>query len=257
VGTSFGETALPIDEEPAPAREREDPLRGAVFGDMVHNILEQIDFAEVARAKGVDDLIATGTHARKLMDAEVRRNVAKLRARLSREQLEQACRAQIAPLVFNCLCTPLSAAGIRLCDVPAQDRLHEVEFQFPVHAGPTASAEVRPEDAFITGFIDLLFRAGDKYYLVDFKTNLLTGYGREPIERCMHDSDYHRQYQLYVHAAKRWFERVFGRRFSFARQFGGIYYLFVRGLNGVDDSAGVFYHLPTRNDLDLDRVLSQ
>ena len=39
------------------------------------------------------------------------------------------------------------------------------------------------EDGFVTGFMDLLVRKADRYYLVDWKTNLLPGYARENLER--------------------------------------------------------------------------
>ena len=49
----------------------------------------------------------------------------------------------------------------------------------------------------------------------------------------MAESDYHRQYRLYLHAARRWFERVQGPTFAFLEKFGGVYYLYVRpGMNG-------------------------
>ena len=44
---------------------------------------------------------------------------------------------------------------------------------------------------------------------------------------------------------------------SFLKQFGGVYYLYVRGLNGRDESTGVFFHRPTEQDLDLSFVLKR
>jgi exodeoxyribonuclease V beta subunit len=257
IGSSFGDAALPKDEDAVPALERDDPLRGPVFGDMVHNILENIDFAEVARAAAHHDLIAAGTHARKLMDREIRANISKLRTRTPREHLEQACRGQIAEHVWNALRTPLAAIGKPLCAIPAKDRLHEVEFQYPEHIGRAFSAKARWEDGYVSGFIDLVFRFERKYYLVDFKTNLLADYGQEQIMRCMDDADYHRQYQLYLQALKRWLERMHGAGFTFHESFAGVYYLFVRGMTGKDDCKGVFFHVPSEQDLDLRYVLSR
>ena len=113
------------------------------------------------------------------------------------------------------------------------------------------------EDGFITGFIDLVLRHEHKYYLVDFKTNLLAGYGQDQIARSMDDADYHRQYQLYLQALKRWLERMHGPGFAFHESCAGVYYLYVRGMNGIDDTAGVFFHRPTPQDLDLRYVLSR
>ncbi len=91
---------------------------------------------------------------------------------------------------------------------------------------------------------------------MDYKTNLLPAYTPGHLARCMDDSDYHRQYRLYFCALSRWLERVHGKSFSFLPQFGGVYYLFVRGLNGQDESTGVFFHRPARADLDLSKVMS-
>ena len=35
----------------------DDPWRGVVFGDLVHQVLEQIDFAEVGRATTATELL--------------------------------------------------------------------------------------------------------------------------------------------------------------------------------------------------------
>ena len=254
--SSFGEQAhRPADEAATPI-DRDDPLRGPVFGDIIHNVLERIDFLEVARSALPEDLIRAGTHARKLIDQEIKGNLTKLRTRTPLDQLAQACRQQIAALVWGALRTPLSEVGGPLCDVPAADRLTEVEFLFPERSGAPIPANQRWEEGFVTGFMDLLFRKNDKYYLLDWKTNMLPAYGREQIERSMADSDYHRQYRLYLQAIARWLRRVKGPTFPFLEQLGGVYYLYVRGLNGRDESSGVFCHHPTEQDLDLDFVLT-
>jgi exodeoxyribonuclease V beta subunit len=254
-GPSFGDQPNPIEDETAAPIDHEDPLRGPVFGDMVHNVLEEIDFAEVARTPAPDGLTRAGAHARKLIDVQIRANIAKVRTRTPPEQLEQAARQQIAHLVWAALHTPLTELGGPLCRIPKSDRIAEVEFIFPERAGPTQPADLRWEDGFVTGFMDLLFRKDAKYYLLDWKTNLLASYQREAIERSMADSDYHRQYRLYLQAIARWLRRMHGPKWDFLEHFGGVFYLYVRGLNGRDDSTGVFFHRPTARELDLDSVL--
>ncbi len=254
-GSSFGEQTPLAEDEAAPV-DREDPLRGPVFGDMVHNVLELIDFAEVGRAATPDDLCRVGTHARKVIDAQVHANIALLRTRTPIDSLDAACRQQIANLVWHALKTPLAELGAPLCDIPKGDRLPEIEFLYP------ENDDARLEERFITGFMDLLFRKNNKYYLVDWKTNLLPGYTRAHLERSMADADYHRQYRLYLQAVMRWLRRLpsplgrwAGGEGAFLDQFGGVYYLYVRGLNGRDEATGVFFQRPTQQDLDLALVL--
>ena len=253
-GPSYGEQVRIARDETAGAAEKEDPLRGPVFGDIVHNVLETIDFAEVGRCAQAGELLAQLAPARLLIEKEVRANVANLRGR-PREELEQTAKEQVAQLVWQALHTPLREAGGPLHRVPDSDRIHEMEFQFPEHLGAAVPADVRWEDGFVMGYMDLVFRHERRYFLVDYKTNLLPGYTPDHLQRCMDDSDYHRQYRLYLHALYRWLSRVHGKAFSFAQQFGGVFYLFVRGLNGGDESAGVYFHRPTLADIDLARTM--
>ncbi len=73
----------------------------------------------------------------------------------------------------------------------------------------------------------------------------------------MDEADYHRQYRLYLHALYRWLTRAHGPAFPFLQHVGGVYYLFVRGLNGRDESSGVFFHQPTAEDIDLARAIAR
>jgi PD-(D/E)XK nuclease superfamily len=248
-GASFGEQAPPVGDEAVAPLDGDDPLRGPIFGDMVHKVLEQIDFAEVGRAETADDLCRPGTHARKRLDDEIKKSIALLRTRAPIGQLEEACRRQIAQLVWLALKTPLAALRGPLWQIPESDRLAEIEFLYPENNEPSRT------ERFITGYMDLLFRANNRYYLLDWKTNLLPAYTREQIERSMADSDYHRQFRLYLQAVARWLKRVHGPSFPFLERFAGVFYLYVRGLNGRDDSSGVFFHPPTERDLDLQSVL--
>lgn len=249
-GVSFGEQAAPVEDETAAPLD-DDPLRGPVFGDMVHGVLEAIDFGEVARAEAADDLCRPGAPARRLIDDEIKKNIALLRTRTPAQQLEEACRRQIARLVWLALTTPLPALGCPLCRIKKEDRLSEIEFLYPELDRPGTN------ERFITGFIDFLFRKDGKYYLLDWKTNLLPDYGPAEIERAMDDAEYHRQYRLYLQAIARWLERVHGQDVPILERFGGVFYLFLRGLNGRDDTSGVFFHRPNAADLDLSAAVGQ
>ncbi|HMF17629.1 MAG TPA: 3'-5' exonuclease, partial [Gemmataceae bacterium] len=134
----------------------QDPLRGPVFGDMVHAVLETLDFASIGLAADPAALIREGTPFRKSVDEQLGLNLLKLQSRVSGPQLEEACRQQIARLVWNALRTPLPEVG-PLWRIPSQDRLHEVEFHFPQEFGPKPP-EVRIQEGFLTGFMDLVFR---------------------------------------------------------------------------------------------------
>jgi exodeoxyribonuclease V beta subunit len=241
----------------------QEPLRGPVFGDMVHAVLETLDFSSIGQAADAEALICEGTPFRKSVDEQLTRNLMKLQSRVSGPQLEEACRLQIANLVWNTLRTPLAEVG-PLWQIPTKDRLHEVEFHFPEifeasggvdpHRLPLENPpEIRSQEGFLTGFMDLVFRKNGRFFLVDWKTNLLESYAPQDIARAMSDCDYVRQYRLYLQALARWLER---QGLDFARDFGGVFYLFLRGMNGRDDSSGVFFHKPAEADLNLELVLA-
>src|SRR5262249_3467504 len=141
--------------------------------------------------------------------------------------------------VWNALHTPLAEVG-PLCKIPKSDRLHELEFHFP---------EQNAQSGYFAGYMDLVFRKNGRYFLLDWKSNLLTnGYGPAALRTAMDYCDYVRQYRLYAAAISRWLHRR-QKGFEFSRDFGGVFYLFLRGLNGRDDSTGVFYHCPAETEL--------
>jgi ATP-dependent exoDNAse (exonuclease V) beta subunit len=179
---------------------------------------------------------------RKILDEEIHRFLPQFSTRLPMEQLAPLCRQLVRTLVWNALRTPLGPLGAPLCRIGADDRLEELEFL--VRADDLKSRfGAGKEDWFVTGYMDLVVRWRDKLWLFDWKTNLLPGYSAEEIGRAMEEADYHLQYRLYVRALDRWLRRVHGERAGggVSQRIGGVFYLFVRGMNGVDDSTGVFF----------------
>lgn len=253
-GASFGEETPRIVDENMVGVDSDDPLRGPVFGDIVHHVLESIDFAEVSRAATPADLCRSGSLARQCLDRMIQPNLPQLRSRTPLDQLEEAARRQIAHLVWHGLRTPLAAIGAPLCTILPHDRMHEVEFLFPERAN-LAEAKRPASEGFVTGFMDLLFRQNGVYYLLDWKTNLLSNYTPDAIAKSMEESDYHRQYRLYAHALERWLRQRRDRGFRFRDWFGGVYYLYLRGMNGRDESSGVFFCRPSEQDLQLPPLL--
>jgi len=254
-GPSYAQRLPRADDDRQDALAGQDPLRGTVFGDLVHDVLEQIDFTSVGRAADWQSLIVEGSSTRRLLDETLAKHLPRFASRLSPEQLREASLHQVARLIWNALQTPLAALGVPLWKVPPQDRLQELEFHFPEVEAPPP--EVRREEGFLTGFMDLVFRREGKYFLADWKTNLLPeGYDPDQLAQAMRECDYTRQYRLYLQALARWLRRVLGSKFDPERDFGGVYYLFVRGMNGRDETTGVFFCRPNAEDLRLDKVLA-
>ena len=200
------------------------------------------------------------------------------------------------------LLTPLGGpmAGLRLADVPRNDRLDELQFDLPISGGDRWRREGRPlrpvtapdfaaafgvrgPDAaisaayldglrelrlgelvgFLTGAIDLVFRASPaghpQWFVADYKSNRLRGrdgsvttaaYGPAALGAAMAEHHYFVQYHLYVLAVHRYLRERIGPSWDYERDFGGVYYLFFRGMVGPDTPtqgglpAGVFFDRP-------------
>jgi exodeoxyribonuclease V beta subunit len=242
----FGEGPAHDDDDQDEFPDAQGPFRGTLFGDLVHDTLEAIDFTAVAACAEPQALLAPGS-IRDLLDGVFQKHCSGLPV-----AERQAGQEQVARVVWLALHTPLEPLRSRLCDIPSPDRLHELEFSFPEPA--QAGQRGRATEDFLTGFMDLVFRWQGRYYLLDWKTTDLHGdYSAEALARCMDDNDYHRQYRLYALALRRWLEKRLAG-FDFVRDFGGVLYLFVRGMNGRDQS-GVFFHRPALTELALDSLL--
>src|SRR5690625_7811265 len=98
----------------------------------------------------------------------------------------------------------------------------------------------------MTGFIDLIVRQNGRYYILDYKSNYLgdtpEDYSVESLREEILRSDYDLQYHLYVVALVKYLrERMPG--FNYEEHFGGVGYLFVRGME-ADTERGGWFHRP-------------
>jgi exodeoxyribonuclease V beta subunit len=85
-------------------------------------------------------------------------------------------------------------------------------------------------EGLLTGFIDLVYESGGRYYVLDYKSNLLPSYGAEEVQRSVREHQYDLQYLLYTLALHRWLRFRLGASYDMATHLGGIRYLFCRGL---------------------------
>ncbi len=161
----------------------------------------------------------------------------------------------VADWVERVLATPLDESGLTLATVAPERRLNELEFTYPVRslcaealrrvlerhgyaAGPLRgrieSLEFSPLRGYMKGFIDLVFKAGERFYLVDYKSNWLgpepAAYRRERLGEAMARESYVLQYLIYTVALHRYL-RLRVPDYDYERHFGGIYYLFLRGMD--------------------------
>ncbi len=105
---------------------------------------------------------------------------------------------------------------------------------------------------FLHGYIDLVAKAGGKYYIIDWKSNNLgdtfTDYGKENIEAEMKKHNYYLQYMLYLAAFDRYMQSV-DKNYSYKENFGGIRYVFLRGVKAGSCETGIFSDRPDESEL--------
>lgn len=143
--------------------------------------------------------------------------------------------------------TPLNGQGFRLADIRPGHALQELPFDFrAAHVRPEAMDRwLRPVSAsgpsldfeaftgLITGVIDLVFEHQGRYYLADYKSNhlghALADYAPDCLRREMEHRRYDVQALLYAVA---WHRHMQNRHptYDYESEFGGIYYLFLRGM---------------------------
>ena len=97
------------------------------------------------------------------------------------------------------------------------------------------------------GFVDLIFRHKGCYYIVDYKSNHLGdepgSYTPEALATSMAQHHYHLQYLLYTLALHRHLQaRLQG--YDYERHFGGVYYLFLRGVEPGQAEQGIYRARP-------------
>lgn len=208
--------------------------RGAAPGTFLHSLFEELDFTQP---------VPEGWMAEKL-------------------QLS-GFDAQWAPVLIDwlggVLKTRLPGPDIALNQLAARDKQVEMAFYLPIAQLLTAerldalirqydplSADTPPLDfrqvrGMLKGFIDLVFRHEGRYYLLDYKSNWLgedrEAYTRPAMEQAMRAHRYDLQYQLYSLALHRYLRHRLAD-YDYDRHFGGVIYLFLRGMDGQEGGRG-------------------
>jgi exodeoxyribonuclease V beta subunit len=226
--------------------------RGAAAGVGLHKVFELADFAD-----------------RGSWPAAILRGLQWMAPAVTAMPAETQHARMLSNVLADVLATPLpvgTARPLRLAALPHQRRLNELEFHLP--AGPLDAATLNawladhgypvPTLAFSTlggffkGVIDLVAEHDGRYFIIDWKSNHLGtrpgDYAQPALAAVMAQHAYHLQYLLYAVALDRFLRwRLPG--YVPGQHFGGVLYLFVRGVRpGWRDEhgepTGVFFHWP-------------
>ncbi|WP_202408499.1 exodeoxyribonuclease V subunit beta [Vibrio tetraodonis] len=225
--------------------------KGARAGTFLHTVFEDIEFTEPATSATNTQIITN------LMEGE---------------QLDSGWLPVLQCLVDTVLTTPLDGKKLKLNQKSLSSRLVEMEFLLPIEVltAPALNRVIQRYDplsakagdlgfhsvqGMLKGFIDLVFEHQGQYFILDWKSNYLgdsvSDYHGGALNNAMAEHRYDLQYQIYALALHR-FLRSRLPDYDYHAHFGGVYYLFLRGMDGQSEH-GVFYARPSLallNDLD-------
>ena len=170
-----------------------------------------------------------------------------------------------------------------LAGLTPKQRLHELSFTFPTEGSnfkklqevfsshgvyqllkpfprDLSQLEMAPGKGLMKGFIDMVFRSDNRYFLVDWKSNFLgnqlADYRENILAEVMAKEFYFLQYHLYTVALHRYLSFRLPM-YDYDRHFGGIFYIFLRGIDLEKGSEfGIYRDQPSHDlILALDRCL--
>ncbi|MES5813642.1 exodeoxyribonuclease V subunit beta [Pseudoxanthomonas sp. Soil82] len=219
---------------------------GARFGVVLHEVFEHADFG-AWRGWRAGDPAPAGEHER-IVEALRRGGYAA-------DEVDAGI-GVLTGLAGQTLTVAL-AEGTCLADLPEAQRRPEIEFQFAL--APTridrllallhAHGLLRTRQGFggrrqleglMTGLIDLTYLHDGRWYVLDYKSNRLPAYDAPAMAEAMEHSEYPLQALVYTVALHRWLRFRLGAKYDYARDFGGVRYLFCRGIDAArGDASGV------------------
>ncbi|WP_261816797.1 exodeoxyribonuclease V subunit beta [Vibrio gallicus] len=218
--------------------------RGANPGTFLHTLFEQVEYTETAFSE---------------------LNQAIIEKLLHDEQLDSEWLPILQSMVNTVLDTDLDGKGLKLNRLQPKQRLVEMEFLLPIkHLSAQVFHQIASDNDSLTaqaqalefnrvkgmlkGFIDLVFEHEGKFYVLDWKSNHLGDdaslYHSQSLQQAMLEHRYDAQYQIYALALHRFLKsRILD--YDYQTHFGGVYYLFLRGMDGSGDY-GVFNTKPNQ-----------
>lgn len=193
---------------------------GSETGNLLHEILETIPFHDPKGIKAVVNAVVEGT-------------------------LFAAWEPVIRQLALDVVNKSLFDGSSTFClkDVDPGEMYRETEFLYPLDPA-IAYHELECTPGYLKGVIDLVFRHQGKYYILDWKSNWLgpdsAAYDSAGLDSAMRENSYYLQAAVYTGALKRYLK--IGCPQKFDELFGGVFYLFLRGIEG---EGGVSHFKPT------------
>ncbi len=234
---------LPEDDKPQKLEItlKDEPLalpKGSQTGNVIHSLLEFNNFKKLADLE---------------IDISQQRDKTCLRYGLTLEQPEL-----INQLLQSVVSTPLAVDDDNFClkNLNHWQCIKEMPFYLTVklfnvnkfnqllkNCPSYQPLNEKQLEGYLTGFIDLICEYKGRYYVMDYKSNYLLDYGTENLVKAMREHNYGLQYWLYS-LVLHFFLQERLENYNYQQHFGGVRYLFVRGMFTEQALSGVYETCP-------------
>lgn len=221
--------------------------KGAGAGDFFHDLLEFMDFRDAGSAKllAPELLDRYSLQGEALSDLACRAVSQILSVSLCAGSTEAFSLGDIAP--GHCLKEMAFCFDIKAWHLDRMAALLEADPVLQPYAGRLRQMPPQQASGFLKGFIDLIVCRGNRWYILDYKSNYLgpvyQDYDQAAMAGAMVSHDYVLQYLLYLVALDRYLTLRL-RDYDYETHFGGVFYLFLRGMT-IGSDTGVYFHRPS------------
>lgn len=226
-----------------PSLESDDLPGGSDVGIFLHEVIEQLDFAPLTAPIDLDSW-------RRLDSVKDL-----FRASMDRHQVrDPRWFDRGTAIVFRTLTSPLALpSGRTIAALSGCRNTREMEFLFPLPeaAHPALGAAIAgnwiAERGYLKGFIDFVFEHDGLIYFADWKSDLLSAYDAATMSDHI-ARNYELQARIYAVGVIRLL-RIRSEA-EYRRRFGGLLYVFLRGVGGAaDPSGGIYFQRPGWSDI--------
>jgi exodeoxyribonuclease V beta subunit len=210
--------------------------KGAHTGNVLHDLLENLSFSAIAAG----------------LDISIQRNKACLHYGLNIDNpvvIDQLLQAVVkSPLTDD--------PDFCLANIADRHCLKEMPFYLSIKAIDVAEINNILQDCpayqplssrqmcgYLTGFIDLICEYEGKYYVMDYKSNTLDNYQHDRLTAAMREHNYGLQYWIYTLVLHQYLQKRLPE-YDYESHFGGVKYLFVRGMSADKAGSGVYSDRP-------------
>ncbi|APJ08501.1 exodeoxyribonuclease V subunit beta [Borreliella afzelii] len=231
--------------------------KGKDSGNILHAAMEEIIFST---AKDTFD------NFKKNNIKIIEKQIQKINSNLNTIEIQNS----LTKMIYNILTYNIRAINARLCDIEELQK----EMEFLIKINPKFQKQknlfnkhfedlhIKLSDGYLKGIVDLIFKANNKIYILDYKTNYLgkdkDDYNITNLENIIKKEYYDLQYKIYALGIKK---ILFKTKREYDQKFGGIIYLFTRAFKDNFDCLqskfenGIYFDLPKFNDVNLDEII--